>query len=288
MGRGAAVDVRPIGAVDAEEVCRFLNEHLNPRVSPQAWAALLDPPWAPDDPNHGFLMRSQGVIVGVYLAVYSRRDLASGPVSICNQAAFCVLEEYRAHGLRLARALLAQKGYEFTDLSPSGNVTALNERLGFRHLDTTTRLVPNLPAPNRGVRISSDPERIERRLAGADAGIFRDHRRAPAVRHLLIESDDRVGYLMFRRDRRKGLPLFATPLHAGGDEGVVEAAWPAIASRLLLHHRLPATLAERRVLGFLPRLGVRLEHPRPRMFRSERLGPEDIDYLYSELTLVEW
>ena len=59
-----------------------------------------------------------------------------------------MLEQYRLHGLKLLTSLLAQEGYHFTDLSPSGNVIALNERLGFEFLDTTTALVPNLPWPS--------------------------------------------------------------------------------------------------------------------------------------------
>ena len=54
---------------------------------------------------------------------------------------------YRLHGLRLLKAVLRQEGYHFTDLSPSGNVVGINERLRFRFLDTTTALVPNLPWP---------------------------------------------------------------------------------------------------------------------------------------------
>ena len=50
----------------------------------------------------------------------------------CNLGAWCVLPEHRFHALRLLKALLAQDGYHFTDLSPSGNVVGLNERLGFR------------------------------------------------------------------------------------------------------------------------------------------------------------
>ena len=71
-----------------------------------------------------------------------------------------MLPGYRLHGLRLLKAVLRQEGYHFTDLSPSGNVVGINEKLSFRFLDTTTALVPNLPGrrlPGRG-RISSDPD----------------------------------------------------------------------------------------------------------------------------------
>ncbi|TDD71082.1 hypothetical protein E1262_07355 [Jiangella aurantiaca] len=228
-------------------------------------------------------------VVGVYAAVYSEREIGGERVPFCNLAAFCVLEEYRPHSLRLVRALLGQRGYVFTDLSPSGNVIALNERLGFTRLDTATRLVANLPrVPGRGARVATQPAALERALTGRDAEIYRDHRQAPAAQHLLVERDGAHGYLMFRRDRRKRLPVFASPLHAGGDPGCLEAAWPAVSAHLL-RQGLALTLAERRVLGFTPGgPGIELSRPRPKMFRAKNVGPESIDHLYSELTLVRW
>src|SRR5262245_57720181 len=102
------------------------------------------PAWTVDQPNHGFLLRVSEHVVGVYLAFYSQRTINGRLEQFCNLAAWCVLEEYRSHGLRLTRALLAQKGYHFTDLSPSGSVIQLNTRLGFSHLDVATALIPNL------------------------------------------------------------------------------------------------------------------------------------------------
>ena len=102
-------------------------------------------------------------IVGVHLAFYSHRMIDGQSISFCNLAAFCVIEEYRSHSLRLLRALLTQDGYHFTDLSPSGNVVALNIRLKFQAFDTATALVPNLPWPlwSRHTRVIWEPALIE-------------------------------------------------------------------------------------------------------------------------------
>ncbi len=283
------VELGEISDDDVPEVAAFLNSALNQRIAPSEWVSLLAPPWAPTGPNHGFMLRSEGRVVGVYAAVYSERVIAGDTVRFCNLAAFCVLEEFRAQSFRLLRAILKQPGFEFTDLSPSGNVVALNERLGFVRLDTATRLAINLPAlPQRGVTVTSEPARLEATLRLDDARIYADHRGAAASRHLLVTSGEEWGYLLFRKDRRKGLPLFATPLYLGGNVELVEHAWPTIASQLLLRHRAPVTLAERRVLGFDPRPSVALAAPRPKMFRSNRHHADDVDYLYSELTLLEW
>ncbi|MGP3535751.1 GNAT family N-acetyltransferase [Microbacterium sp. RD1] len=281
--------VRPIGEADVPTVAEFLHRELNPRVSVAAWEQLMRPPWSADAPNRGFaLFDDAGSVVGAYAAVYSERPAPGGTIAVCNLAAFCVREDARAHGLRLIRALLAQKGYVFTDLSPSGNVVALNERLGFRRLDTATWLAPNLPSRRpAGVRLSEDPDAIAQVLTGTDASVFRDHRRAAAARHLVVQRGRDYAYVIYRRDRRKRLPLFATVLYAGGSGELLREAWPAVRTRLA-RHGLAATLAEPRLLGFVPSPARAIAQPRAKMVRGDGWDDAQVDYVYSELALVAW
>ncbi|NPC97936.1 hypothetical protein HOQ23_14285 [Nocardioides sp. zg-DK7169] len=224
-------------------------------------------------------------MVGAQLAFYAERPVAGNPVRFCNLAAWCVREEHRSQGLRLLRAVLAQRGHVFTDLSPSGSVVALNERLGFRHLDTTTALVANLPGIGRG-RVVTDLDEIDARLEGEQQRIFRDHRGAAGAHHVLVLAGAEQCYVVYRRDRRRGLRLFATLLHVGDPD--VLARHLGVLRRHLLARGLPVTLAELRVLGTRPAGSVLLEHPRPKMFRGPDVPASAVDDLYSELTLVAW
>ena len=56
---------------------------------------------------------------------------------------------------------------------------------------------------------------------------------------------------MFRRDRRKRLPLFASILYVG-DHDLFRACAPLFYRHLLLRHGIPATLAEFRVVRTSP------------------------------------
>ncbi|WP_029137542.1 hypothetical protein [Nakamurella lactea] len=281
--------VEPITAADLPSVADFLHVNLNSRVDAAAWASALQPPWHAEQPNHGYLLRTPDEVVGVYLALYSERVMAGRAERFCNLAAWCVLEDYRSQGLRLLRSLLGQRGYHFTDLSPSGNVVALNLRLKFQQLDTATALVPNLPWPlwPARARIVTDRRAIAQTLRGGDLEIYRDHLTAAAAQHLVVRRNDDYCYLIFRKDRRKNLPLFASILYVSNRELFRETA-SLVYRHFLLRHRLPATLAELRVVGAAPKLSVALKKPRPKMFRSQTLQPDQIDYLYSELTSVAW
>jgi hypothetical protein len=285
-----AMKVVPITPADALRVGAFLNAHLNPRVSADSWARSLDVPWEVEHPNAGFmLLDDNGEIAGAHLAFYSDREIDGRTERFCNLGAFCVLEQHRFHSLRLLKALLAQDGFHFTDLSPSGNVVKLNERLKFRSLDTSGALIPNLPWPSLPGRdvISSDPAVLEATLTGPALRLYRDHARAAAAHHVVLERGGEWCYVVFRRDRRKGLPLFASLLHVSNPDLFRRMARP-FARHLLLRHRVLATLAEDRVTGYRPRLSYGLGAPRRKMFQSPSLDPAQIDYFYSELVCVAW
>lgn len=282
-----AVDVAPITNADVPRVAAFLHANMNDRVSVECWASAVDVPWSVDKPNAGFMLVDGEAIVGANLAFYSERIIDGHIEQFCNLGAWCVLPEYRFYGIRLLKALLGQPGYHFVDLSPSGNVVNINSRLGFRHLDARTRLIPHFPWPGRG-EIIADPAVIERMLTGHDLQVFRDHLRAQAARHLVLKRDDELCYVVFRRESWKHVPRFVSIIYVSNPQ-VFRRLTGRLCRHLLLRDRTLATLAEERIVKQLaPRRSFRIRAPRPRMFLSETLEPHDIDYLYSELTCLGW
>jgi hypothetical protein len=280
------VQVRPIEDADREAVGAFLEANLNSRVPAAAWARALDVPWQVDRPNAGFMLVKGDDILGVQLAFYSERLIDGCTERFCNLGAWCVVPDHRIDGLRLLKAVLAQEGYHFTDLSPSGNVISINTKLGFRFLDSATLLVPNLPWPGPG-EVIADPAEIGRALSGPELQIYRDHASAPAAHHLLLRRGGAQCYVIFRKDRRKGLPLFATLLYVSDREALAAMARP-LGRHLLLRHGIPATLVEQAVAPVRPRMSRTVSTQRRRMFRSSSLQAAQVDYLYSELVCVPW
>jgi hypothetical protein len=279
--------LEPIMPDDVGAVGDFLHRTMGERVSADSWARAMNVPWTVDAPNHGFLLRAGRDVVGAHLAYYSRREFRGRVLDICNLGAWSVDATYRLSGLQLLRALLAQGDYHFTDLSPSGNVVPINERLHFTHLDTTTALSLNTsPLPSRA-EVISDPEMVEACLSEADRRVYRDHREAAAARHAVLVQGSRSCYIMFRRDRRKGLSLFVSILHVSDPE-LLHRHFGAFSRFALRQHGAVATLSELRVVRRQPPLSRLIHRPRPKMFRSGVLTARDVDYLYSELECVAW
>ncbi|WP_200828457.1 hypothetical protein [Mycobacterium sp. 3519A] len=285
--RTSTVEAKPITDADTWAVAEFLRRERSLKMSVADWHRYMVTPGHFEQPNHGYLLRENDRVVGAYLALYSERVIDGRRHSICNLGLWCVAPEHRAHGLRLLRSLLRQKGYTFTDLTPNQNVVALNSRVGFTELDTTTAVVPNMPwpFPSKKVRVVDAPDEIDGLLPEKERSIYRDHA-ATAVHHVVLSSENRACYVMFRRERRKRMRVFASILYVSNPDLFRECA-SHFYRYLLLRHRICATLAEIRVVKYRPKLAVTVAGW-PKMYLSEDLQPAQIDYLYSELVCRSW
>jgi hypothetical protein len=277
-----AVELAPIARQDVARVAAFLHEQLDADVPADTWARAIDLPWSD---GLGHMLTDGDDVVGAQLAWRSTRAIDGRRERFCNLGSWCVLPEYRAHSLRLLRAALADRDCHYTDLTPRPEVVAINERLGFRHLDTTAVLMPNLPWPARG-SVSDDPAVLERTLTGSSLQLWRDHRDAEPARHLVLRRGEAWCYVMVRIERRRGL-RFASLLHVS-DPGLFAALARALARHLLLRHGAVGTFAELRIAGRRPWPAVALRRSQPKMFRSSRLEDADADDLYSELVFQPW
>jgi len=286
MQSAMTVELAPITDTDVAAVADFLHANHNGRVP---WAlACSAVPWKVEAPNHGFMLRDGQRIVGTLLALYSERLLAGRVERFCNMGSWCVLPDYRSRSMSLLEALLAQEGYHFTVLSPDDGPQEILAWHGFRFLDTSAALVPNLPWPTvpGRTRVSAEPDVIERTLAGTELELYHDHARALAAHHLVLIRGQDSCYVMYREFRYHDVPVFAMVLHVSNPDLFHRALIP-LTRHLLVRRRLVATLAELRIIEHEPRLSFKLNNW-PTMYRSANLEPGQIDYLYSELECVPW
>jgi hypothetical protein len=278
--------LRPITDADLDAVARFFHVHHNSDLPVEAYRRSFVAHRGAHGANHGVMLVDGDDVVGAYIAYYSDRVIDGRMERFCNLASWCVRPEHRRHSLRMANALLAQEGLHFTDLSPSGTVRALNERLGFTYLDDRAVIVPAAPWPRRPGSISADPHIIEKSLVDEECQLYRDHRDAPAAHHLVLRDGASASYVVLRIARRKMLQV-AIVLHASRPE-MLRRMIRSVAGFALLHHRVVALLVELRWLSGTAPAGLIPARLPPKMFRSPTLGPDDIDYFYSELFHLQW
>lgn len=270
---------------DIEAVARFLHEHLNPGITPEAWARSFDYPWMPDRPNNGFRLMDGPRLVGVLVGYYSERRLGTRSVKCCNLSSWCVLPDYRAHSFSLIRRMLAQSDYQFIDLTPTDQVIRISSRLNFKRVDSDRILVPHLPLPlRRGLKVSKPDELPATALSERARAIFEDHRTLPSISHLAIGRPPDYCYIIYAKQRRKGVPC-AVIRHVEPRESLSDYL-PYLGGYLLFHEGLLASVVEERFLLRRPFCSIKLARPSCKFYRGAALEPGDIDNLYSEVVLL--
>ena len=291
-----SVRVESIRTADLRVVGEFLHEHMNRHISVASWVASVQVPWARDAPNHGFLLRDDERVVGVYTAIYSERRIAGKTERFCNFATWCVLPAHRRHSLSLLMKLLSQKDCHFTDLMPQGEVVDIMRRFDFRELDSRWVLMLNLPWGGERGAVVTDPEEIATCLTGEALHVFRDHQELDSLHHLVLRAEGRPCHVMFHLGRRRffdpirvpllGRPLearvpCATLLHLSAPE-LLQGRYATLGRHLLKAEGAILTIFEARQLLARPPLSFRLQSANHRLYRSPTLAPEQIDNLYSE------
>jgi hypothetical protein len=275
--------LEPIRDDDLPAFCRFLTEHLSAGRSAEQWAQAFRQDWGVAGPNHGFLVRDQGSIVGGIGAIYAERLIRGRPERFCNITSWCVLEAYRAQSMRLAMAVVAQPGFHFTDLTPTEVVSKTLQFLKFKPMNERHAVWPNLPWPFSrlgGTQVIADPDRIGEVLAAAEAKVFRDHRHLPWLRHAAAGRPGAFCHVVWKPNRLKGVP--GAMVLAFSDAEMFLRHRVAIGAHLLRQGCL-YTRVESRLLPRLPVLSRELSGYRSKVFRSDTLAEGDISNLYSEI-----
>lgn len=281
----ARPEIEPVTRANLAEFAAFLHEHLDSARSVDDWIRGLVPAWSADAPNHGFLMRDGGAIVGGIGAIYAMRTIDGRDEGFCNITSWCVLDSHRQHSMRLAMSVVSQRGWHFTDFSPTATVAASLQFLKFKPLDDRLVLALNLPWLSFGetsVRTHADTPIHE-----LDDGVARDflaHRDFPWLHHLFVGGSGRWCHVIYRRDRVRGLPA-ARVIHAS-DRELLRRGWRTLAAHLL-RDGCVVTLVEWRLLGAAPAPCRVSSGYVPRVFLSETIPADRIDYLYSEQVALE-
>lgn len=277
-----------IEAVTADtlpEFSNFLHQHLAPDRSPEQWMAGLSTDWLPEQPNHGFVLRDQGAIVGGIGAYYALRKIDGQLVKTCNITSWCVLDSHRQQSMRLAMAVIGQPGYHFTDFSPTKVVGATLRFLKFKVLDERQVVSLNLPWPTfGGLAVVWRDEAITVCLGGDALKVYQDHRRFPWLQHLLVGKPGAWCHVIYKRRTFKRLPA-AEILHAS-NAALLDAGWRPL-SRHLLSRGMVSTHVDYRTMGRLPWPAAMRSGFNAKVYLSDSLRDDQIDYLYSETMALD-
>jgi GNAT superfamily N-acetyltransferase len=273
-------EIRPARPEDRESAVELLHTHMSAKIPRERWALLFDYSWRPSDaPDCGRILEEGGRMVGYLGATYVDREIGGRSVRICNMSSWYLLRPYRGQGYGRAMALdlTSDPDVTYTDLTATPQVHAmLLAHAGFEILDEARWILRRPPRGAPAIELTE--------LTSP----------APPLGHHLGFKDLR----MFRAEGPGGSCAFALQVKKKGE---------GIAYHQLLHARPPDYVArhaagiaaallkdEVSVLAidrrFAPEApdGAEIEPiAQPRLYKSRRLRPEQIDNLYNEVLLLD-
>ena len=283
--------LRPITRADVDAVVTLLQGSHMASMPVARIRQIVLHDWPVDRPDYGLLLEAEGRVVGCILAVYSERTIRGRRERFCNVGTWFVEPAFRSHSLRLSWKLSELQGYTLTAFTPNPTSEALFRRSKYKLLTEGLHLyAPGQGARGTrllGVRVTGDVDAIERELDERDRRILRDHRPF-ACRHFLLTARGESGYAYVVTKRwkvwRDGRIPVTELLHVS-DPSLAIRCFERLKLGILLRDRSVFLGVDRRLLGEEAPVGRPLAR-RPRFFRSDTLGPSDVDDLYSEVVLL--
>ena len=280
--------IETVGAGAFEEVYPLLQNFQtnNPQITRERWQRLFDYTWPVDEPTRALILRAGTRPVGIVCTLFSDRVIAGRLERRCNVNSWFVEPPYRAHSLALLAAALSVPCDTMTALTPMRAHLPFYEQMGLQPLESSLRiLLPQPTAPLRsGFRATRDPARIAELLEGSERELFLQHR-AQMCQHLLIYGKSARCSIAFTRT--SGRRVSFSHIHHIGHLDLFLAALNLVKFELYRANRTFFTMIEER---FLRGQKIAASRPAslkaPRLFRSARLRPEQIDNLHSEMVVL--
>jgi hypothetical protein len=255
-------------------------------ISAAQYRKIFEYPWGQNKPGLGFVLVDGERIVGFLGGVYADREINGRVERFCNPTNWCVLKEYRHASLALFKSLLKCDDCTVTELSPIDAVENLCRQLKFQTLDTYKLFsfpfahawtLLRFPRP----RLITAKAELTEALSPAQKKIFGDHQ-GTKCGFLLMREASGDCFIVWSRRVRKGVP-FSEILYTSNREALRRYFETAKLKIMTMDKTFLVAIDERLIGERLPGM---LPYRRVSLFKSSRLTREQIDNLYSELTVL--
>lgn len=276
-----------VTAGDFSRVHKSLLCKLNNRIPAQRWRRLFNWGWTNPENHVGFALEAPDQsLVGFLGTLYSLQPFGDSLLPVCNLSSWIVEPGYRSSALSLVMPVLRRRELTVTNLTSLPEVNEMFRKLGFRTLETHSRIM--LPVPRPGLPKNPECERLnpEALPAAVDQAVrtrVSDHRLAGE--HWMLRHNGRCCHIALTLGRRRRLKT--ARIHHLDHPEVFAAGIGALHRRLFQEHGTILMECDDRLVTGVRIPGTKqIPLPVSRIFRSLELQPEQLTNLYSELPLL--
>lgn len=282
--------VRAAKPGDTEAICSLLHNKMNSRIPIDRWRRLMSYGWLDDKPDYGRVVESDGAILGYCGMVYADRLVGNAnqlrSERIVSMSSWYLDKSLRGKGLGrdMLISAISDPSLTYATLTNSKKPLGIVEALGFQLLEDHRYIWRKTARVHSGVVITSDLLTIGDRIQPHQQKLI-DDMHEYALQPLLIELDGQQALLFFSIKRKDANVLWYDLMHSSDYELFVNCA-QALADQLLPN--TPAVLAvDGRFVKSAPPEITCERLPVGRYYVSNRVAPNEIDHLYSELQLLD-
>ncbi len=283
------VTVRKADPGQREEGARFLHVEMDPKISYERWLRALGRGWAAEDAGYAIIAEDAGKLVGVLAAIYADRKIGGRPARTCNLSSWYILKSHRGGGLgyRMMSTALSDRDVTFTTYSSNAPALSVCLKAGMVPLDTHRMVWHTRAEPAKGeLVVIRDIEAVAHLMDAVSHRAVLDH------------ADLNVHPLAFRTPGGELCVVVFSVKRKGDDIEFHEALYISDRALFAAHARQLADAilpSEKALMSVDSRLLAR-EVAEPdeliplkvnRGFQSAGLEPHEMDFLYSEIPLLD-
>ena len=281
--------VRAATESDIDGICALLHSKMNSKIPLAHWRKLMTYRWLDDKPDYGRIVDADGQVLGFCGMVYSDRLLGSAEAGRRTERMVSMSSWYLDRSLRgkgLGRDMLASSIADpmmtYATLTNSPKPLAIQDAVGLRVLEDHRYLWKK--KSSRSHDLLTDPASIHELVPAHERVVLNDMTSQP-VTPFLLRADGCDNLLFFSIKRKAGHVTWYDLMYAS-DYTHFSVHAQRLADSLLPES--PSVLAaDGRFVTSPCANATRESLPVPRYFKSERVQPQEVDHLYSELQLLD-
>jgi hypothetical protein len=278
---------------DFEDIYPLLLRFNNPHITKQQWQNLFIDHWNLKKGYCGYKMRHGEETVGFIAYILSRKFIRQRWEPFCNISSWIVKPEFRSNSIDLLYPLLELKDHTIISFTPTPGAYKVETKLfKLKVLDGAEVILPVLPKLPLGrkkklkilTRNRHADDAILQHLTEEEKRIFQDHAAFDST-HVVVLAEQGTLYLILRRVYKRHMPF--VKLYYVNHLPLFQNNLEELRFRLPLAVKTCGIVVDSR---FLSDKQVPLKKTKsfylPMLYKSDRLQPHEVDYLYSEFFLL--
>ena len=283
MSQHPKAELQQVSDTDIEDVTLFLEENMKRGIRAKEFRTIFEYPWLATKPTLGYLLRAENKVVGFAGGFFAERMIGGRVEKFCNLTNWCVLPEYRTQSLSLISGIINRREYTITQLTPIPSVEALFWAMRYRLLNEFKLF--SLPLAHCWTLLRRPKFLYGHSDERFGAYITEDERKAvvnhegTGCKHLVLGDGKDVCCLVWKRRKKKGV-AFSEILYVRNAQLLLRH-FERVKLHIMASDLVGLVAVDERLLGCRPRFVMR--YRRVSLYKSDRLEPEQIDNLYSEL-----